>query len=190
MLSPRSSTPSQAQGPSLLGDTPEAHLPSQEAGWLLPASPLTMAAGPCRSGREGASRQALEVEWQGQSAQQAAPRFSPWQGSLVMSCGRHRLQCQQQAWPGAGRKRASDGQPGWGYLEPGLSLLSSRARGLGPAHFIFCLVLPSRDRTPGPGKESRNPRWGGGFFQACCEEGLVQSSGSEAQGIPFLCGGR
>ena len=60
-------TPPQAQGPCLPGRTPEAHvaLPGSR---LQPPSPLTMVAGPRRSGREGASRQAPEVEWQGQDA--------------------------------------------------------------------------------------------------------------------------
>lgn len=60
-------TPHQAQGPCLPGRTPEAHV-ALPGSWLQPPSPLTMVAGPRRSGREGASRQALEVEWQGQDA--------------------------------------------------------------------------------------------------------------------------
>ena len=50
----------------------------------------------------GTSQQALEVEWQGQDAQWPDPRFSPWQGSSVISRGGCGLWCQERAWPRAG----------------------------------------------------------------------------------------
>jgi hypothetical protein len=65
-------------------------------------SPLTMAAGPSGQEGKGPSQQALEVEWQGQDAQWPDPRFSPWQGSSVISRGGCGLWCQERAWPRAG----------------------------------------------------------------------------------------
>lgn len=81
---------------------------------------------------------------------QPAPRFSPWQGSLVMSRGGHGLWCQDRpglAWPGAGRKGASDGQPGVGIPGARRVIPVLGALGLVHTHFAFCLVLPSQDRN-------------------------------------------
>lgn len=106
-----------------------------------------MAAGPCRSGREGASRQALEVEWQGQNAQQPAPRFSPWQGSLFTSRGGHGLPSQEQAQPGAGQKGASDGQPGVGIpgARPVTPVLKGPGTGSHPLCFLPCITLSGQE---------------------------------------------
>ena len=61
--------------------------------------------------------------------------------------GGHGLWCQEQAWPGAEREGASDGQAGVGI--PGARPVTAflKGPGTGSHHFVFCLVLPSQARN-------------------------------------------
>lgn len=79
---------------------------------------------------------------------QPAPRFSPWQGSLVMSRGGHGLRCQDRpglAWGGAqgGIRWAARGGDTWGQACH--SCPQGPGTGSHPLCFLPCATLPGQE---------------------------------------------
>lgn len=168
----QSPSASQAQGPSLLGTTPEAHLPlprKPACSSSSPLEPLTMAAGPCRSGKKEASPPGARGRVRGPGTHSSqipdlAPGRGAWSSPVV---------CQKQAWPGVRQwGEASNGQPGG--KTPGSRAGTPFFKGPGMRSHPLCflsLEKPPRTGTTWPGGQRETPA--GTFCQAAaCKESL------------------
>lgn len=120
-LSPYSLTPPQAQGPSLLGETPRAHLPLPRRPLSTPRpTPQPTDHGGFRKGRGLPSRR-WRSSGRARMHSGQSPDLAPGRGALSFPVAGVGSGAKSGPGPGPG-EGGQLGQPG-GHLEPGLALL-------------------------------------------------------------------